>query len=176
MNEKYIEKLYQWRQFESCLIEKNILRNSDRNEKEKILEYIFKDMSENIQEQWKLTKIQNKWHEISGPLSQNSKPIGIKKNTLIVGVAKSVYAQELNLHSSDILLKIQTLFQFHFDSIKIEISRLSMASPETSAYKNFDKNNSVTTDKINRNLSKKVFVSENLPSENIEFLKKLKKI
>ena len=176
MNKDYIEKLYQWRQFESCLIEKNNLRNSDPNEKKEMLEYIFKDMSENIQEQWKLIKIQNKWPDIAGPLSQNTKPIGIKKNILIIGVTKSVYAQELNLYSSDILLKIKTLFQFHFDSIKIEISRLSMTSPETSTLKKFDNNNSITSDKSNKTATKKVCASENLSPEKIDFLTKLKKI
>ena len=176
MNKEYIKKLYQWRQFESCLVEKNNLRNSDKNEKKEILEYIFKDMSEDVQEQWKLIKIQNRWEEIAGPLSQHTKPIGIKKNTLLIGTTKSVFAQELNLYSSEILLKIRTLLLFHFDSIKIEITRLSMASSEKAPNKNLNKNNFVITDKTNKYMVDKVCISEGLSPEKIDFLKKLRQI
>ncbi|HBS07165.1 MAG TPA: hypothetical protein DEA96_19485 [Leptospiraceae bacterium] len=101
------------------------LRSLPRNSPEPIgtLQSEFRSRLEHLlgitEGESQLHSIQEGWPELAGLLSHHSNPVEIKDQRLIVEVSESVYAQELQLHSRNILKSIEKRFGFRLRGLQI---------------------------------------------------------
>ncbi len=63
--------------------------------------------------------VQQNWQQFTGLLSDHTEPLEIKDDRLVVSVAESVYAQELQLHSRNILKSIEKTLGFRLKGLQI---------------------------------------------------------
>ena len=101
------------------------LRSLPRNSPEPVatLQSEFRSRLEHIlgitEGESQLHSIQESWPILAGLLSHHSNPVEIKDQRLIVEVSESVYAQELQLHSRNILKSIEKRFGFRLKGLQI---------------------------------------------------------
>ncbi|MCB1139212.1 MAG: DUF721 domain-containing protein [Leptospiraceae bacterium] len=63
--------------------------------------------------------IQSQWSQLAGLLGHHTQPLSIQNGKLLVEVHQSVYAQELQLHSRNILKNIQKSLGVRLSGIQI---------------------------------------------------------
>ncbi len=79
--------------------------------------------SRDMQEQMDIARLWRSWPEIVGPnLSGMAKPLGRRKEHLVVGVTDSVAMQELRFYAQDILDRIEHFLGHQpFDKVTVEL-------------------------------------------------------
>jgi len=88
--------------------------------KKKLLEYIFGEKSEVLQDDVQLNSCRACWAETAGNLSLYTEPVRLKKEILTVRLEKSVYAQELGFLKNAVIDRLKKKGIF-VKSIKYEI-------------------------------------------------------
>ena len=88
-----------------------------------ILPRVFKNLG--LDEKVEEGKLLDAWAEIVGEaVAKRSRPHGVKRGTLVVGVENNVWMQEIRFHQTEIIERIKRRFpKLNVKEIRLELER-----------------------------------------------------
>ena len=87
---------------------------------QELLAAVFGEAAEQYADDLTLLKCQSYWPDIAGGLARHCQPVRLRGDRLIVRVEKSVYAQDLQLLSREIIQKANRLTGRRLRGLKLE--------------------------------------------------------